>query len=109
MFKLREKNLMCKNNKMLMGIIVLLSASFFMGALINKSEASLSVIKAGVDDKGNPICVNKDQVYLFKKDQATNKIIFLYHDAKSSDASVTKSFPDAESMDSYWEELLRKW
>ena len=100
---------MCKNNKVLMGIVVLLSASFFMGALINKSEASLSVIKAGVDDKGNPICVNKDQVYLFKKDQATNKIIFLDHDAKSSDASVTKSFPDAESMDSYWEELLRKW
>ena len=80
-----------------------------MGALINKSEASLSVIKAGVDDKGNPLCVTKSQVYLFKKDQATNKIIFYYHDAKSTDGSVTKSFPDAESLDTYWEELLRKW
>jgi hypothetical protein len=77
--------------------------------LINKSEASLSVIKAGVDDKGHPLCVTKSQVYLFKKDQATNKIIFYYHDAKSPDASVTKSFPDAESLDTYWEELLRKW
>ena len=50
----------------------------FHGALINKSEASLSVIKAGVDEKGNPLCVNKSQVYLFKKDQAGNKIIFYY-------------------------------
>ncbi|MBT7404836.1 MAG: hypothetical protein HN754_01855 [Opitutae bacterium] len=100
---------MCKNNKVLMGIIVMLSASFFMGALINKSEASLSVIKAGVDDKGNPLCVNKSQVYLFKKEQTGNKIVFYYHDAKSADASVTKSFPDSESLDSYWEELLRKW
>jgi hypothetical protein len=104
-----EKNLMVKSNKVLLGIIVMLSASLFMGALINKSEASLSVIKAGVDDKGNPLCVNKSQVYLFKKDQASNKIIFYYHDAKSTDASVTKSFPDSESLDTYWEELLRKW
>ena len=100
---------MCKNNKVLLGIIVVLSASFFMGALMNKSEASLSVIKAGVDEKGHPVFVNKSQVYLFKKDQAENKIIFYYHDAKSSEASVTKSFPDEESLDSYWEELLRKW
>ena len=70
---------MSKNNKVLLGIIVVLSASFFMGALMNKSEASLSVIKAGVDEKGHPVCVNKSQVYLFKKDQAENKIIFYYH------------------------------
>ena len=100
---------MSKNNKVLLGVIVMLSASFFMGALMNKSEASLSVIKAGVDEKGHPVCVNKSQVYLFKKDQAENKIIFYYHDAKSPEASVTKSFPDEESLDSYWEELLRKW
>ena len=42
---------MSKNSKLLFGIIVMLSASLFMGALINKSEASLSVIKAGVDDE----------------------------------------------------------
>ena len=100
---------MSKNNKVLLGIIVVLSASFFMGALMNKSEASLSVIKAGVDEKGHPVCVNKSQVYLFTKDQAENKIIFYYHDARSAEASVTKSFPDVESLDSYWEELLRKW
>ena len=100
---------MSKNSKLLFGIIVMSSASLFMGALINKSEASLSVIKAGVDEKGHPLCVNKSQVYLFKKDQAQNKIIFYYHDAQSPDASVTKSFPDSESLDSYWEELLRKW
>ena len=92
-----------------MGIIIMLSTSLFMGALMNKSEASLQVIKAGVDEKGNPVCVNKSQVYLFKKNQAENKIIFYYHDAKSSDASITKSFPDSESLDSYWDELLRKW
>ena len=56
--------------------------------------------------KENPVCVNKSQVYLFKKNQAENKIIFYYHDAKSSDASITKSFPDSESLDSYWDELL---
>jgi hypothetical protein len=100
---------MSRSKKLLLGIIVMLSASLLMGALINKSEASLSVIKAGVDEKGHPLCVNKSQVYLFKKDQAENKIIFYYHDAKSTDASVTKSFPDSESLDSYWEELLRKW
>ena len=100
---------MKKNKKALLGIIVVLSASLFMGALLKKSEASLSVIKAGVDENGHPLCVNKSQVYLFKKDQAENKIIFYYHDAKSTDASVTKSFPDSESLDSYWEELLRKW
>ena len=100
---------MKKKNKWVMGLIIMFSTSLFMGALINKSEASLSVIKAGVDEKGNPLCVNKSQVYLFKKDQADNKIIFYYHDAKSSDASITKSFPDSESLDSYWDELLRKW
>ncbi len=100
---------MNKKYKLLLGVMVMLSTSLFMGALINKSEAGLSVIKAGVDEKGNPLCVNKSQVYLFKKEQTENKIIFYYHDAMSSDASITKSFPDSDSLDSYWEELLRKW
>ena len=55
------------NKKILIGTIVLMVGSFSIGALFNKSEASLSVIKAGVDEKGNPVCVNKSQVYLFKK------------------------------------------
>ena len=45
---------MSKSNKMLMGIIIMLSTSLFMGALMNKSEASLQVIKAGVDEKRKP-------------------------------------------------------
>ena len=56
---------MKKNKKVLAGVVVVLLSSLFMGALIKKSEASLSVIKAGVDERGNPLCVNKNQVYLF--------------------------------------------
>ena len=100
---------MKKNKKALLGIIVVLSASLFMGALLKKSEASLSVIKAGVDENGHPLCVNKSQVYLFKKDQADNKIIFYYHHPEDSKASIVKSFADEKSLDTYWEELLRKW
>ena len=83
---------MNKNKKALLGIIVVLSASLFMGALLKKSEASMSVIKAGVDENGHPLCVNKSQVYLFKKDQAENKIIFYYHHPEDSKASIVKSF-----------------
>ena len=72
-----EKNLMVKSNKVLLGIIVMLSTSLFMGALINKSEASLSVIKAGVDDKGNPLCVTKSQVYLFKRIKRPIRLFFI--------------------------------
>ena len=100
---------MKKNKKVLAGVVVVLLSSLLMGALIKKSEASLRVIKAGVDDRGNPLCVNKSQVYLFKKDQAENKIIFYYHNPEDPKASVVKSFSDEKSLDSYWEELLRKW
>ncbi len=54
-------------NKKLMGVIVLATASFLMGSFFNQSEAKLKVIKAGVDEKGNQVCINKSQVYLFKK------------------------------------------
>ena len=65
-----------KNKKKLFGIIVLITASFLMGSFFNQSEAKLKVIKAGVDEKGNQVCINKSQVYLFKKNQAENKILF---------------------------------
>ena len=75
---------------MIVGLALLVIGSFSMGAFFNKSEATLGVIKAGVDEKGNPICVNKDQVYLFKKNQAENKIIFHYHYSQSPNASIVK-------------------
>ena len=100
---------MNRYKKLSLSVFIVLSSSLLVGALLQKSEASLSVIKAGVDDKGNPECVNKSQVYLFKKDQAENKIIFYYHNPSDPNASVVKSFPDEKSLDSYWEELLRKW
>ena len=56
-----------KKNKKLIGIIMLVMTSFLMGSFFNQSEAKLKVIKAGVDDKGNQVCINKSQVYLFKK------------------------------------------
>ena len=65
-----------KKNKKLIGIIMLVMTSFLMGSFFNQSEAKLKVIKAGVDDKGNQVCINKSQVYLFKKNQAENKILF---------------------------------
>ena len=94
---------------MIVGLALLVIGSFSMGAFFNKSEATLGVIKAGADEKGNPICVNKDQVYLFKKNQAENKIIFHYHDSQSPNASIVKSFPDEESLDQYWVDLLNNW
>jgi|TARA_B100001287_G_C22543698_1_gene463370 hypothetical protein len=98
-----------KNKKKLFGIIVLITASFLMGSFFNQSEAKLKVIKAGVDEKGNQVCINKSQVYLFKKNQAENKILFYFHDAQSENAMVAKSFPDLESLDKYWEILIRDW
>ena len=98
-----------KINKKLFGVTMLIMAAFLMGAFFNQSEAKLKVIKAGVDEKGNQICINKSQVYLFKKNQAENKIIFYFHDAESDSAMVAKSFPDIESMDKYWNVLIRDW
>ena len=65
-----------KNNKKWLGVVILVCASFLMGSFFNQSEAKLKVIKAGVDEKGNQVCINKSQVYLFKKSQAENKILF---------------------------------
>ena len=59
--------------------------------------------------KGGLTKVNKSQVYLFKKDQGQNKIVFFYHDAQSPEAFVTKSFSDSASLDIYWDDLLKNW
>ena len=91
------------------GLGILLFAFFLMGSLFQKSEAGLAVIKAGVDQDGNPVCINKSNVYMFKKIQSQNKIIFLYHDPIDNKASITKTFPDPESLDNYWETLVEKW
>jgi len=56
-----------KKNKKLIGIIMLVMTSFLMGSFFNQSEAKLKVIKAGVDDKGNQVCINKSQVFYLKK------------------------------------------
>ena len=73
-----------KINKKLLGVTILIMAAFLMGAFFNQSEAKLKVIKAGVDEKGNQICINKSQVYLFKKNQSENKIIFYFNNTISS-------------------------
>ena len=97
------------SKRLVLGLFFVLASVLFMGAIFEKSEAKLEVIKAGVDEAGNPVCVNTSQVYLFKKDQGQNKIVFFYHDAQIAEASVTKSFSDSESLDNYWDELLKNW
>ena len=57
---------MNKNKKVITGILIFALTCLFMGAIFQKSEAELAVIKAGVDADGNPVCINKSQVYLFK-------------------------------------------
>ena len=100
---------MTKLNRVLIGIILMLSAAFFTGAIFDKSEAKLKVIKAGVDEKGHPVCVNKSQVYLFKKNEVEKTITFFYHDPASQEASVRKTFSDIEKLNKYWDELLKSW
>jgi len=100
---------MMKKKSLCLGAIILLAAGFLAGSFLEKSEAKLKIIKAGVDDKGNMVCINKAQVYLFKKINPENKIIFHYHDALSKEAIVTKSFPNSETLEIYWDQLLRSW
>ena len=42
---------MNRYKKLSLSVFIVLSSTLLMGALLQKSEASLSVIKAGVDDK----------------------------------------------------------
>ena len=90
-------------------IIFTFGTGVFMGSFLEKSETKLKVIMAGVDDKGNAVCVNKSQVFLFKKINRENKIIFHYHDALSKEAIVSKVFPDEEDLERYWDQLVRNW
>jgi len=100
---------MSNRTKLWLGAFLLLTSGIFMGSFLQKAETKLNVIKAGLDDKGNLVCVNKSQVFLFKKLNGENKIVFHYHDALSKEAMVTKSFPDAKTLDTYWDQLLRNW
>jgi hypothetical protein len=84
-----------KKKSLCLGAIILLAAGFLAGSFLEKSEAKLKIIKA--------------QVYLFKKVNPENKIIFHYHDALSKEAIVTKSFPNSETLEIYWDQLLRSW
>ena len=72
------------SKKLVVGLFFVLASSLFMGAIFEKSGVKLKVIKAGVDDKGNPVCVNKSQVYLFKKDQENAQIIRNLNDVNNN-------------------------
>jgi hypothetical protein len=97
------------NKKFKLISLLVFVSGILMGSFLEKSETKLNVIMAGVDEKGNSVCVNKSQVFLFKKMNGENKIIFHYHDALSKEAIVSKSFPDAETLETYWDQLVRNW
>jgi len=97
------------NKKLLLTFLIIFVSGVFMGSFLEKSETKLKVIMAGVDEKGNSVCVNKSQVFLFKKLNGENKIIFHYHDALSREAIVSKAFPDSETLETYWDQLVRNW
>ena len=95
--------------KLLFSFLFIFTTGIFMGSFLEKPETKLKVIMAGVDEKGNSVCVNKDQVFLFKKLNGENKILFYYHDALSKEAIVSKSFTNAESLETYWDQLIKNW
>jgi len=97
------------NKKLLLTFLIIFVSGVFMGSFLEKSETKLKVIMAGADEKGNSDCVNKSQVFLFKKLNGENKIIFHYHDALSKEAIVSKAFPDSETLETYWDQLVRNW
>ena len=96
-------------NNLRIGLGILMLAFFLMGSLFQRSETELAVIKAGMDQDGNPVCINKSQVFLFKKILSQNKIVFFYHDPVDEKATITKSFSDRETLDRYWELLVKEW
>ena len=100
---------MNKINSVLIGILLIFAGVLLSGAFLEKTEAKLKVIKAGVDEKGHPVCVNKSQVYLFKKNEVEKTIVFFYHDPSSQEAMVKKSFSDVEKLNKYWDDLLKNW
>jgi len=46
-------------NNLLAGALLVFLAGIFMGSFLEKPETKLKVIMAGVDEKGNSVCVNK--------------------------------------------------
>ena len=93
-------------------VAALALAGFFgSGAFRAKSEASLPVIQAGADENGNPICVNKSQVYLFSKDVQEKRILFNFHDpsARNGFSVISKSFSSEETLEEYWKILVKEW
>ena len=100
---------MNKINSVFIGILLIFAGVLLSGAFLEKTEAKLKVIKAGVDEKRHPICVNKSQVYLFKKNEAEKTIVFFYHDPSSPEAMVKKTFSDVEKLNKYWDDLLKNW
>ena len=104
-----KKGSMKINRNLLVPSLLIFVVGFLMGSFLEKSETKLNVIMAGVDEKGNSVCVNKSQVFLFKKLNGENRIIFHYHDALSKEAIVSKAFPDAETLETYWDQLVKNW
>ena len=88
-----------------------LAGFFGSGAFREKPEAALPVIKAGTDDRGNLVCVNKSQVYLLSRDASGRRILFHFHDPGARDgfSIVKKVFSSREAMDEYWEILVKQW
>jgi len=49
-------------NNLLAGALLVFLAGILMGSFLEKPETKLNVIMAGVDEKGNSVCVNKSHM-----------------------------------------------
>ena len=96
------------NYKLLFALFIIFTGGVFMGSFLEKPETKLNVIMAGVDEKGNSVCVNKNQVYLFKKLNGENKIIFHYHDV-SVKRQLFQGISGCRNIETYWDQLIRNW
>ena len=105
------KTAITKTQLILTFAALVLVGFFSSGAFREKSEATLPVIKAGVDDRGNPICINKSQIYMFTKDDSDRRILFHFHDSGARDgfSIVKKVFATNKEMNEYWEVLVKQW
>ena len=99
---------MNKNKKVITGILIFALTCLFMGAIFQKSEAELAVIKAGVDADGNPVCINKSKVYLFKNFRHRIRLSF-YIMTQLIKSICDQIFSGSEALDKYWESLLKNW
>lgn len=92
-------------------VLVVLIGFLGSAAFRGKSEAAMPVIQAGVDKSGNPICINKSQVYLFSKDIKQKRILFNFHDPSASNgfSVISKSFSSEKTLEEYWKILVKEW